>query len=156
VRCRESDEGRISVGSIEADPLCLPIGITGHRAADDLEERDPPQDHRRSSFCFLGLRRSCGGNVVVPPPRSATATVDGLLFAARIRERLEFHWDLVLVLETVGTLHQVGDVLLEESLRARTDEAPRRLVRHAAHTDADLHATGYMACRIHQRAEWAR
>lgn len=53
----------------------------------------------------------------------------------------------------MGTLHQVGDVLLEEILRARTDEASRRLVRHAAHADADLHATGYVTRWIHQWAQ---
>lgn len=54
------------------------------------------------------------------------------------------------------TLHQVGDVLLEESFRARTDEASRRLVRHTAHADADLDTAGYVTRWIHQRAQRTR
>lgn len=79
----------------------------------------------------------------------------GLLFAARVRERFELDRDLILVLETVRTLHQVGDVLLKEILWPRADEAPRRLIRHAAHADADLHAARYVT-RVHQRAQRAR
>lgn len=56
----------------------------------------------------------------------------------------------------MGTLYQIGDVLLEESFRAWTDETSRRLVCHAAHADADLHAAGYVARRVHQRAQRAR
>lgn len=111
-------------------------------------ERDPPRGHRRATS-FPGWPA-----VVISPPRHAAE--DGLLFAARVRERLELHRDLVLVLETVGTLHQIGDVLLEEIFRARTDETSRRLVCHAAHADADLHAAGYVARRVHQRAQRTR